>query len=125
MGMHLKILLVDDEPELVASCARFLDRLGHICLKAYGGAQAIALAEQEQPDLVVTDLQLPEHDGFEVTRRVRQALPQTPVILITAYNRPATADAAYAAGANAYLPKPFSLGDLRETIERLLDTKAS
>lgn len=82
----LKILLVDDEQELVATCVRFLERLGHNCLSAYDGAQAIALAARERPDLVVTDLQLPEHDGFEVTRSVRQALPRTPVILITSYN---------------------------------------
>ncbi len=116
----LKILLVDDEPELVASCARFLERLGHSCLSAYDGARAMTLLEQEVPDLVITDLQLPEHDGFEVARRVRQALPQTPVILITAYSRAATAEAAYAAGASAYLPKPFSLADLSRAIDSAL-----
>lgn len=113
----LKILLVDDEPELVATCARFLERLGHSCLSAYDGARAIELAAQQSPDLVVTDLQLPEHDGLEVTRRVREALPRTPVILITAYNRPTTAEAAFGAGASAYLPKPFSLADLRRAID--------
>jgi CheY-like chemotaxis protein len=120
----LKILLVDDESELVATCVRFLEWLGHSCLSAYDGAQAMVLAAREKPDLVVTDLQLPEHDGFEVTRSVRQWLPQTPVILITAYNTPGMAEAAYRAGASVYLPKPFSLIDLRKAIGSALDGKA-
>jgi two-component system, NtrC family, response regulator HydG len=118
--MTRKILVVDDEPDMVSTCARLLKRLGYDCLTAQNGPEAIQLINEQHPDLVVTDLQLPVGDGFEVSRYVRRSLPQTPVIVITAYHTPDTVGQAYANGATAYLSKPFSNAEFSEAVRRAL-----
>jgi CheY-like chemotaxis protein len=118
--MELKILVADDEADLVATCVRFLEQLGYKCLKAYDAGHAIELVVREEPDLVITDLQLPDQTGFEIARHIRQTRPRTPVIVITAYNEPDVAAAVYDAGASYYLPKPFSLRDLAEAADSAL-----
>ncbi len=118
--MEKKILVADDETDLVATCVRFFERLGYRCLKAYDAARAIELVAREEPDLVITDLQLPDRTGLEIALQIRQTHRRTPVILITAYNEPGVEEAAYAAGANAYLTKPFSLNDLARAADSML-----
>ena len=115
-----KILVVDDEPDMVVTCARLLKGLGYRCLTAQTGPEAIQLVNAERPDVVVTDLHLLVGDGFEVSRHVRQSFPQTPVIVITAYHTPDTVGAAYANGATGYLAKPFSNVDFKQAIQRAL-----
>lgn len=115
--MEKKILMADDEADLVATCVRFLERLGYRCLKAYDASHAIELVAREEPDLVITDLQLPDTTGLEIARHVRQTHRRTPVILITAYNEPGVEEEAYEAGANVYLTKPFSLSDLAKAAD--------
>lgn len=118
--MGLKILVVDDEVDLVTTCARFLERLGYRCLKAFSAARAIELLVSEEPDLVMTDLQLPDKSGLEIAHHVRSTRPGVPVILTTAYDVPETADAALQAGATLYMPKPFALNDLAKAIFSML-----
>ena len=118
--MICKILVVDDEPDMVSTCVRLLKRLGYDCLTAQNGPEAIQLINDHRPDLVVTDLNLPVGDGFEVSRHVQQSLPQTPVIVITAYHTPDTVGQAYANGASAYLAKPFSNAAFSEAVQRAL-----
>ncbi|MGD0074781.1 MAG: response regulator [Candidatus Binataceae bacterium] len=115
-----KILVVDDEPDMVTTCARILKRLGYDCLTAQNGPEAIRLINDQRPDLVVTDLHLPLGDGFEVSRHVRRCLPQTPVIVVTAYHTPDTVGQAYANGATGYLSKPFSNAEFSDAIRRAL-----
>ncbi len=118
--MMSRVLIVDDEPDLVETCARLLSRLGNDCLTACTAPQAIGLIDRERPDLVVTDLNLPERDGLEVVRHARQTSPPTPVILITAYHSSDTIRAAQDAGATGYLSKPFSTGELAHAVELAL-----
>ncbi len=118
--MTRKILVVDDEPDMVNTCARILRRLGYDCLTAQDGPEAIRLIDDQRPDLVVTDLHLPSGDGFEVSRHVRRWMPQTPVIVITAYHTPDTVGQAYANGATGYLSKPFSNAEFSDAIRRAL-----
>src|SRR5262245_45468178 len=82
------ILIVDDEPDLVANCARLLQRAGHVSLRAHTGPEAMALIDRAKPDLVVADLRLPGTDGLTVARHARGHVPPIPVILITAYDSP-------------------------------------
>lgn len=112
--MALKILIADDEEDLAATCARFLVRLGYKCLQAFDAEHAVELLATEEPDLMITDIQLPDGSGLEIARHVRQTRPYLPVIVITAYDRPGVAKAVHDAGADFYLPKPFSLSDLAE-----------
>jgi DNA-binding response OmpR family regulator len=107
--MGAKILMVDDEADLVVSCARYLEQLGYRCFQAFDADRAIGLLVREEPDLVITDLQLPDSSGLEIANHVRQTRPHIPVILISAYDGPGVAAAAYHAGASFYIPKPFSL----------------
>jgi len=118
--MTLKILVVDDEPDMVSTCVRILKRLGYDCLTAQDGPEAIRLIDDQRPDLVVTDLHLPIGDGFEVSRHVRRSLPRTPVIVVTAYHTPDTVGQAYANGASGYLAKPFSNAEFSDAIRKAL-----
>lgn len=117
--MH-KVLVVDDEPDMVSTCKRLLKRLGYDCVTAQSVPDAIRLIDEQHPDLVVTDLNLPTGDGFEVTRHVRQNQPKTPVILITAFLTPETVGQAYANGATGYLSKPFSTAEFSDAVQRAL-----
>jgi CheY-like chemotaxis protein len=118
--MGRTILIVDDEPELVASCERLLRRAGHVPLHAHCGTEAMSLIDREQPDLVVTDLRLPKLDGMAVTRHARAQIPPIPVILITAYDSWQARQAATEAGVEVYLPKPFSNAEFLQAVVRVL-----
>jgi CheY-like chemotaxis protein len=114
------ILIVDDETEMADTCARVLRGYGFVCLVAYDSAKAFALIDSERPALVVSDITLPISDGFEIARHARQKSPEIPVVLMTAYHTPDIARDAQAAGAAAYLRKPFPNTDLVATVKSLL-----
>jgi len=115
-----RVLIVDDEPDMVENCARILGKGGHDCLTATGGRRALALLESERPDLLITDLKMPELDGMELLRRARELDPALPVIVITAFATIESAVAAVKEGAFDYLPKNFSVDQLRVAVERAL-----
>jgi CheY-like chemotaxis protein len=117
-----KILVVDDEIDLVETYVRLLEYLGYSCDKACTPPQALDRIEAEQPALILTDLRLNPGDGFEILRHVRAKWPETPVIVMTAYHNDETAKAAREAGARAYLRKPFSNAELARTIRTALGT---
>lgn len=121
--MGHRILIADDERDLVATCVRLLASRHHACLAAYTGQQAIELITREQPSLVVTDLYLPDVSGLTVLRHARQQAPPIPVILMTAYQSPAVTSAAEGAGAAFTLTKPFSNVALLEGIDRVLERR--
>jgi DNA-binding NtrC family response regulator len=115
-----RILIVDDEPDMVENCARILRRSGHRCLTATDPRRALALLESERPDLVLTDLKMPEVDGLAVLRRAHELDPTLPVIVITAFATIESAVAAVKEGAFDYLPKTFSLDELTIVVDRAL-----
>lgn len=123
--MSRTILVVDDEPDLVANCERLLRRVGHVSLRAHSGPDAMALIDQEKPDLVVADLRLPGADGLAVARHARGRVPPIPVILITAYDSPQARSAARESGVDVYLPKPFSNAAFLEAVLRLLPPRSA
>ncbi len=114
------ILIVDDEADLADTCARLLRSVGYSCVVAYDIASAMALFDSDHPSLVLSDITLPVSDGFEIARYVRRKSPNTPVVLMTAYHTPQTASDAQAAGAAAYLSKPFANKELIATIKSLI-----
>ena len=115
-----RILIVDDEPDMVENCARILARAGHECLTATDGRQALELLESERPDLLLTDLKMPGLDGMELLRSAHELDPALPVIMITAFASIESAVAAIKEGAFDYLPKNFSVDHLRLAVERAL-----
>jgi DNA-binding NtrC family response regulator len=115
-----RILIVDDEPDMVENCARILRRAGHRCLTATDPHRALALLESERPDLLLTDLKMPEVDGLALLRRARELDPALPVVMITAFATIETAVAAIKEGAFDYLPKSFTVDQLTVVVDRAL-----
>ena len=113
-----RVLVLDDEPDMVENCARILKRAGYQCLTSTDPHRALALVESERPELLLTDLKMPGIDGLEVLRRARDMDPALPVILITAFATIESAVAAIKDGAFDYLPKNFSVDQLRVAVER-------
>ena len=115
-----KTLIVEDEPDLLETCVRLLRQVGHSCLTARSGREAIAQIDAEHLDLVVTDLRLPTLNGLAVTRYARRTSPPVPVVLITGYTSTQAKQEAQAAGAIVFLPKPFSAAEFMGAVNRAL-----
>ena len=118
------ILLCDDEPKLSRMLSAALTAAGYSVQRAASGHEALKRAESDSPDVVVTDLRLPDLDGLEVLKRVREGQNPPDVIVITAYATTETAIEAMRLGAHDYLIKPFSIDELRIKIARLLSRRA-
>jgi DNA-binding response OmpR family regulator len=114
-----KILLVDDEPTLLDTLALNLRASGYQVVTASNGAAALDVAHAEAPDLVILDLMLPEIDGLTVCRSLRQA-SDTPILILTARTGELDKIVGLESGADDYLTKPFSLGELQARIRALL-----
>lgn len=102
------------------TCARVLRANGFNCLVAYGSAKAFALIDSERPALVISDITMPDSDGFEVARHASKNSPKIPVVLMTAYHTPEIARNVEHAGAAGYLRKPFPNAELIATVKMIL-----
>jgi DNA-binding response OmpR family regulator len=114
-----KILLVDDEPTLLDTLAYNLRSSGYAVLTAADGVTALEQARVESPDLIILDLMLPELDGLTVCRSLRQA-SDTPILVLTARTGELDKIVGLESGADDYMTKPFSLGELQARIRALL-----
>jgi DNA-binding response OmpR family regulator len=114
-----RILLVDDEPALLDTLAYNLRGSGYDVVTAADGAAALELARSASPDLVVLDLMLPEIDGLTVCRSLR-AVADTPILVLTARTGELDKIIGLESGADDYMTKPFSLGELQARIRALL-----
>jgi CheY-like chemotaxis protein len=115
-----KILIVDDERDLVATCARLLAGRGYDCVAVYTGRDAVDRIVSERPDLLLTDFWLPDIDGLSVLREARKQSPPAAGILMSAFMSPTMISRAYEAGAAFHLAKPFSNVALLEMVRRAL-----
>ncbi len=119
MKRSARVLIVDDEPEVVANWTRVLERDAHACTTATEGQRALALLETERPDVVLTDLQMPGVDGLTLLRRALELDPDVVVIVITGHGTVESAVQAMREGAFDYLLKPLPSNDtLRLVVER-------
>ena len=105
---------------MIENCRRVLASSGYQYFATTDPREALRLVEGEHPDLLLTDLRMPEMDGMEILRRAREADPSLPVIMLTGHATVETAVAAVKAGAFDYLSKPFSIDQLRLSVERAL-----
>jgi CheY-like chemotaxis protein len=116
------ILVVDDSPDNLAVISLYLQHQGYRVVTANNGEDAIAVATQMLPNVILMDINLPSLDGLGATRRIREieALRDTPVIAITAFGTEGFQRAAYDVGVSGYLTKPIDLDRMHQLIARLL-----
>jgi CheY-like chemotaxis protein/predicted regulator of Ras-like GTPase activity (Roadblock/LC7/MglB family) len=118
-----RILLVDDEPNVVKSCARMLELEGFAVEGVTSGKEALDLYRSEHFDLVLTDLKMPDVDGLEVLTAVRRLNPDAAVVIFTAYGTKESVVEALRLGAREFLEKPLDAKTLIATVRRILDQK--
>ena len=118
-----RVLIVDDEPNIVISLEFLMKQQGYETATAADGRAALSEADRFRPDLVLLDITLPELDGFQVCEQLRAELgSDMGIIMLTARGREAEVAKGLALGADAYVTKPFSTRDLVDTVHELLGT---
>ncbi len=120
--MPEKVLIVDDDLESVKLIGLMLERRGYTIAAAQSGAQALAKAQEEQPDLVILDVMMPDMDGYEVCRRLRASAATTdlPIIMFTAKTQVRDKVTGFQVGADDYLTKPVHPEELISRVEAVL-----
>ena len=116
-GLH--ILVIDDERAIRRFLRASLSTHGHIVLEAATGAEALAIAAEQRPDIIFLDLGLPDMDGLQLTRRLRE-WTQTPIIVLSVRDKETDKIQALDAGADDYLTKPFGMGELMARVRGVL-----
>ena len=116
------ILIVEDDRLSMTLLSDFLSAHGYTVLKTSEGSEAINLARDEQPDLILMDIRLPGINGFDVTRLLKQddQTKAIPIIAVTAFATPGDETKALESGCAAYITKPINVGDLLRTIGSFL-----
>ena len=122
--MKRRILIVDDEKNIVDILKYNLHRESYDTLEAYDGEQAIEIAQKEKPDLIILDVMLPKIDGFTVCRKLRETM-QTPILMLTAREEEVDKVLGLELGADDYITKPFSPRELmarvKANLRRVID----
>lgn len=115
-----RILIVDDERDIVLILRHLLAEKGHEVREAPNGLAGLGLFQTQFFDLVITDVRMPTMDGMAFLREVKQLMPSTPVIVLTAYDSVEVAVEAMERGAFIYLIKPFEVNELLDAVSRVL-----
>ena len=113
-----EILIVDDDPDLVSGLARILEAKGWKVHQAFGGRQAVEMATQYQPGVILMDIMMPEMNGIEACREIRRTSNGLPVILMTGYSE--LEHHADEVGAVSVLSKPMDFTKLFDTLDGLI-----
>ncbi|OGG57004.1 MAG: hypothetical protein A3F84_05385 [Candidatus Handelsmanbacteria bacterium RIFCSPLOWO2_12_FULL_64_10] len=116
--VKMNILLIDDEPDILRSVGDYLKTRGHRVFTARGGAQGLGILRREDVDIVITDVKMPDIDGFEVLREVWDTSPRTEVIMVTGFGDIDMAVQAMREGAFDFFTKPIKMVELSASIER-------
>jgi CheY-like chemotaxis protein len=121
--MSARVLVVDDEPDVLLAARLLLQSAGYSVLEAKSGEEALTLVEQTKPDAMVLDLRMPGMDGITVLKELgaRGHLERLPVIVLSAHGSPDRVERAVELGAKAYVTKPFRKEDLTRALDAVLD----
>lgn len=116
-----KVLIVDDEPNILLSLEFLMKKEGYSVFIARDGAESLEIINQESPDIVILDIMMPEVDGYEVCQYIRaqDTLVDTKVVFLSAKAKEADIQKGYDLGANLYLTKPFSTRNLVKKVAEL------
>ncbi|MDF0708386.1 MAG: response regulator [Bacteroidota bacterium] len=117
-----KILIVDDEPNIVMSLEYAFKKKDFEVFIARDGTEALEIAEKEKPDLVLLDIMMPEMDGYETLKRIRENkdLKHAKVVFLSAKSKEKDVEKGLKMGADSYMTKPFSIKKVISDIEELL-----
>ncbi len=119
--MPARVLIVDDEPNIVVSLQFLMRKSGFETSVARDGEEALLEVERFRPDLVLLDVMMPRKDGYEVCQQLRSSgWDDLRIVMLTAKGRESEITKGLALGADAYVTKPFSTSDLVDTVTRLL-----
>jgi DNA-binding response OmpR family regulator len=120
--MARKVLIVDDEPNIVLSLEFLMKQRGYETRVARDGDEALAEVESFRPDLVLLDVMLPRRDGFEVCQRLRaEGWSKLKIVMLTAKGRDVEIEKGLALGADGYVTKPFSTAELVARVADMLE----
>jgi DNA-binding response OmpR family regulator len=124
--MSKKILIADDEPNIVISLEFLMEHNGYQVATANNGEDALKAVETFGPDLILLDVMMPAKNGFEVCQKIREnpAWNDIKIVMLTAKGRDIEVTKGLELGANAYITKPFSTKDLLHQIKKLLGEAA-
>jgi DNA-binding response OmpR family regulator len=122
-----KILVVDDDPDLVESVTMILESRNHEVIQAYGGIEGLEKAKAEKPDAIILDVMMPDKDGYEVCKELKgdPEYSEIPILLLTAVvsqipSSTYTSRMGMETEADDYIDKPVEPGELAKLVERLL-----
>ena len=115
-----RVLVIDDEEKMCWALDRALSHEGYQVITATEGLQGITLAQEAEPSIIILDLWLPDIDGMEALRKIKEFNPHIPVIMLTAHGTIETAIEAMKIGANDYITKPFKLDELKVILKQAL-----
>lgn len=115
----MNILVVEDEFNNMKLLTLILRKYGHETIEAYTGAQGLEKAASSRPDIILMDLRLPDMDGFETTRRIRNIITNVPIIAITSYSRNEVNEEIIKSGFTGLIEKPIDPGTIMKDIERI------
>lgn len=122
MSTRASVLIVDDDHSITKVLRGYIEQAGYDVLVAHTGGDALRLLRTQRPDVVVLDLMLPDHDGWEITRQVRAdaALAATPIIMLTARVEDTDKIVGLELGADDYITKPFNAREVVARVRALL-----
>jgi len=125
MRAKKKILIVDDERDIVKALAIRLQSRGYQTVVAFDGAQGVFMAHKERPHLIILDIRMPAGDGFSVAEKLKESKStrKIPVIFLTGSPELEAEERAMVLGARFYIKKPYDPEELLDAIERALQTK--
>jgi DNA-binding response OmpR family regulator len=120
--MSHRVLIADDEPNILISLEFLMRREGHSVLLAHDGVEALAMIREHRPELVLLDVMMPGKSGFEVCQAVRadESLAGVKILMLTAKGRDTDVAQGLGVGADAYMTKPFSTRELAARVAQLL-----
>ena len=126
MGQKKKILIVDDERDIVKALVIRLQKAGYEVVTAFDGAQGVFMAHKEKPDLIILDIRMPAGNGFSVAQRLKRSMHTftIPVIFLTGSPEKNAEEKAMALGARFYVKKPYDPEELLDAIKRALEEES-
>jgi CheY-like chemotaxis protein len=116
-----RILVVDDEELMRYLVVSYLSKLGHSCLTAVDGADALDKIKKNRIDAVITDIRLPKIDGMTLTQEISRQYPGLPIMVMTAFDEEYSEGTAVSVGAREFLKKPFTLDEFAVRLNKMIN----